>query len=70
MTGSYFEHAKVCIDANNNGKCDSGEASTYTDANGAYSLSGTGAITVEIGTDAFRNAPDKGTHTAITQPLV
>lgn len=51
VTGSYFEHAKVCIDANNNGKCDSGEASTYTDANGAYSLSGTGAITVEIGTD-------------------
>lgn len=70
VTGSYFEHAKVCIDANNNGKCDSGEASTYTDANGAYTLPGTGAITVEIGTDAFRNDPDTGAHTAITQPLV
>lgn len=70
VTGSYFEHAKVCIDANNNGKCDSGETSTYTDANGAYTLSGTGAVTVEIGTDAFRNDPAKGTHTAITQPLV
>ncbi|MCT7298220.1 acid phosphatase [Ralstonia sp. CHL-2022] len=70
VTGSYFEHAKVCIDANNNGKCDSGETSTYTDANGAYTLAGSGAITVEIGTDAFRNDPDKGTHTAITQPLV
>jgi len=70
VTGSYFEHAKVCIDANNNGKCDSGEASTYTDANGAYTLSGTGAITVEVGTDAFRNDPATGAHNAITQPLV
>ena len=24
VTGSYFEHAKVCIDANNNGKWDTG----------------------------------------------
>ncbi|MGN6651298.1 acid phosphatase [Trinickia sp.] len=70
VTGSYFEHAKVCIDANNNGKCDAGEASTYTDANGAYTLSGTGAIAVEIGTDAFRNDPATGAHTAITRPLV
>ncbi|WP_199032674.1 MULTISPECIES: acid phosphatase [Ralstonia] len=70
VTGSYFEHAKVCIDANNNGKCDSGEASTYTDANGAYTLAGTGAITVEVGTDAFRNDPATGAHNAITQPLV
>ena len=70
VTGSYFEHAKVCIDANNNGKCDSGETSTYTDANGAYTLSGTGAITVEVGTDAFRNDPATGAHNAITQPLV
>ncbi len=70
VTGSYFEHAKVCIDANNNGKCDSGETSTYTDANGAYTLTGTGAITVEVGTDAFRNDPATGAHNAITQPLV
>lgn len=70
VTGSYFEHAKVCIDANNNGKCDAGETSTYTDANGAYTLAGTGAVTVEIGTDAFRNDPATGAHTAITRPLV
>ena len=70
VTGSYFENAKVCIDANNNGKCDAGETSTRTDKNGAYTLSGTGPITVEIGTDAFRNDPDTGAHTAITQPLV
>jgi len=70
VTGSYFEHAKVCIDANNNGKCDSGETSTYTDANGAYTLAGSGAVTVEVGTDAFRNDPATGAHNAITQPLV
>ena len=70
VTGSYFEHAKVCIDTNNNGKCDSGEASTYTDANGAYTLPGSGAVVVEVGTDAFRNDPATGAHTAITRPLV
>ncbi|MHA6891238.1 acid phosphatase [Ralstonia pseudosolanacearum] len=70
VTGSYFEHAKVCIDTNSNGKCDAGETSTYTDANGAYTLTGQGAVTVEVGTDAFRNDPATGSHTAITRPLV
>lgn len=70
VTGSYFEHAKVCIDANNNGKCDAGEASTYTDAKGNYSLTGQGNVIVEVGTDAFRNDPDTGAHNAITEPLV
>jgi len=68
VTGSYFEHAKVCIDANANGKCDSGEASTYTDARGAFTITGTGAVVAEIGTDAFRNE-DGGAHTAVTRPL-
>ncbi|WP_426400041.1 acid phosphatase [Ralstonia sp. R-29] len=70
VTGSYFEHAKVCIDTNNNGKCDSGEASTYTDKDGAYTLPSSGAVAVEVGTDAFRNDPATGAHTAITRPLV
>ncbi|CAH0447229.1 hypothetical protein LMG10661_03294 [Ralstonia syzygii subsp. syzygii] len=70
VTGSYFEHAKVCIDANSNGKCDAGETSTYTYANGAYTLTSQGAVTVEVGTDAFRNDPATGSHTAITRPLV
>lgn len=69
MTGSYLEHTKICIDANNNGKHDPSEASTCTDVDGAYSLSGTGAITVGIDTDASRNDLDKGVHMAITQPL-
>src|SRR5690242_3555706 len=70
VTGSYFEHAKVCIDANSDGKCEAGEASTYTDANGAYKLAGQGPVVVEIGTDAYRNDPATGAHAAIIQPLV
>ncbi|MES2010139.1 MAG: acid phosphatase [Pseudomonadota bacterium] len=69
VTGSYFEHAKVCIDANNNGKCESTETSTYTDKNGAFTLTGQGAIAAEIGSDAFRN-DDTGGHAAVTRPLV
>jgi len=69
VTGSYFEHAKVCIDANNNAQCDSGEASTYTDAKGAFTVNGQGAVVAEIGTDAFRN-DDAGAHAAVTRKLV
>jgi len=70
VTGSYFRHAKVCIDSNNNGRCDSGEASTYSDDNGAFKLVGQGAVTVEVGTDATRYDPDTKVATAVTSPLV
>jgi acid phosphatase len=70
VTGSYFRHAKVCLDANANGRCDAGEASTYTDDNGAFTLSGKGAIVAEIGVDAKRYDPDAKTETAVTQPMV
>lgn len=70
VTGSYFRHAKVCLDNNHNGRCDTGEASTYTDSNGAFSLPGTGDMVAEIGTDATRYDPDTKTETAVTQPLV
>jgi acid phosphatase len=69
VTGSYFEHAKVCIDANSNAQCDSGEASVYTDAKGAFTLNGQGPVVAEIGTDAFRN-DDAGNHAAVTRKLV
>ncbi|WP_420992834.1 acid phosphatase [Cupriavidus sp. 30B13] len=68
VTGSYFEHAKVCLDANGNGKCDTGEANTFTNQQGAYTLTGTGAVVAEIGTDAFRN--DGSAHNAVTRPLI
>ncbi|WP_454766618.1 acid phosphatase [Cupriavidus campinensis] len=69
VTGSYFEHAKVCIDANNNAACDSSETAAYTDANGAFTLTGLGAVVAEIGTDAFRN-DGAGGHAAVTRKLV
>lgn len=70
VTGSYYRHAKVCLDTNNNGRCDAGETSVYTDNNGAFSLQGQGAVTVEVGTDAVRFDPDTNTATPVTQPLV
>ncbi|MDF3834717.1 acid phosphatase [Cupriavidus basilensis] len=69
VTGSYFEYAKVCIDANNNGKCDGDETSTRSDKNGAFTLTGQGAVVAEIGTDAFRN-DGAGGHAAVSRPLV
>ncbi|MGJ7611656.1 MULTISPECIES: acid phosphatase [unclassified Variovorax] len=70
VTGSYYRNAKVCIDANNNGRCDTGEASTTTDANGAFTLDGQGAVVAEIGTASKRFDPATNTETAVTQPLV
>ncbi|CAG2150789.1 hypothetical protein LMG31506_04292 [Cupriavidus yeoncheonensis] len=69
VTGSYFEHARVCIDANNNAQCDSGEPSTFTDARGAFTVSGQGPVVAEVDTDAFRN-DDAGGHAAVTRKLV
>ncbi|QEL56242.1 acid phosphatase [Chromobacterium paludis] len=70
VTGSYFRHAKVCLDQNGNGHCDSGESFVYTDNNGAFSLQGSGSILVEVGTDATRYDPDTKTETKVTDPLV
>ena len=70
VTGSYFRHAKVCLDANGNGRCDSNESSTTTDDNGAFTLKGEGAVVAEIGTDAKRFDPATGTETAVTRALV
>ncbi len=69
VTGSYFEHAKVCIDTNNNAACDSGEASTFTDAKGAFTLNGQGPVVAVIDTDAFRN-DEAGSHAPVTRKLV
>lgn len=69
VSGSYFEHARVCLDTNTNGQCDTGEASVFSDAKGAFTLPGTGAVVAEIGTDAFRN-DDSGNRAAVTRPLL
>ncbi|AXE34257.1 acid phosphatase [Chromobacterium phragmitis] len=70
VTGSYFRHAKVCLDRNVNGRCDAAELSTYTDDNGAFSLSGQGDVVAEVGTGAVRYDPDTKTAAPVTDPLV
>src|ERR1700712_1286352 len=70
VTGSYFRHAKVCIDANSNGRCETSEVSVYTDDNGAYALAGRGAVVAEIGVDARRYDPDTNKESAVAQPMV
>ncbi|WP_295173837.1 acid phosphatase [Variovorax sp. SCN45] len=70
VTGSYYRNAKVCIDANNNGRCDPSETTAITDANGAFTLYAQGPVVVEIGTSSKRYDPVTKTETAVTQPLV
>ena len=64
LAAGYYQGAQVCVDANNNGKCDSGEAPVTTDAKGAFtiSLSAKAALIADIGTGATNTAD--GTHPA------
>ncbi|MGN5476160.1 hypothetical protein ACTMU2_01440 [Cupriavidus basilensis] len=41
MLGSYIQNAKVCIDLNDNGKCDTSEPSATTDSKGKFSIGDT-----------------------------
>ncbi|ANN70877.1 alkaline phosphatase family protein [Bordetella bronchialis] len=58
IDAAYFQNARVCIDANGNGKCDAAENPAVTDANGAFTLK-TAAISpllADIGTDSTNTA--------------
>ncbi|VTY28169.1 Phospholipase C 3 [Xylophilus ampelinus] len=70
VTGSYYRNATVCIDTNNNGRCDGGEPSTTTDDEGAFTLQGQGAVVAEIGTGAQRYDPATGAVTPVMRPMV
>lgn len=58
LAAGYYQGAVVCIDANNNGKCDSGETQATTDSKGAFSLgaASAGALIADIGTNATNTA--------------
>lgn len=58
IQAGYYQNAKVCVDANNNGVCDSGEAPVTTDAKGAFSITlpANAALIADIGTDATNTA--------------
>jgi len=55
----YYQGAMVCVDANNNGKCDASENPVMTDAKGNFSLpnaSGLQPLLVDTGTTAINTA--------------
>jgi hypothetical protein len=58
----YYSGAKVCADANDNGKCEAGEPATTTDASGHFTLNAASSAPViaDIGTSATNTA----NHTA------
>jgi hypothetical protein len=58
LSGGYYQNAVVCIDANNNGKCDSGETQATTDAKGAFTITASSAspLIADIGTSATNTA--------------
>ncbi|WP_085315677.1 hypothetical protein [Derxia lacustris] len=70
VVGSYFQNALVCIDANGNAACDSGETSARSDSAGKFSLKGSGAVVAEIGTDARELDPATSAASAVTAKLV
>jgi hypothetical protein len=58
ISAGYYQGALVCVDANNNGKCDASENPATTNNKGAFSLgaSTVGPILVDIGTGAINTA--------------
>ena len=59
IKAGYYSGAVVCIDANGNGKCDSGETQTTTNSSGQFSLStitSNTALLADIGTSATNTA--------------
>jgi hypothetical protein len=58
IVAGYYSGAMVCVDANNNGKCDASENPVTTDAKGNFTLSTTAnaALIADIGTTATNTA--------------
>jgi hypothetical protein len=58
LAAGYYQGAKVCADANNNGKCDDAENPVTTDASGKFTLSlpAASALIADIGTGATNTA--------------
>ena len=65
----YYQHARVCLDANSNGRCDRREQTTTSDAGGAFVLRGSGPVVAEIGTRATLHDPATGAATRVTHAL-
>jgi acid phosphatase len=64
-----YRHAKVCIDANLNGRCDAREVSATTDDQGRFSLPRDGALVAEVGRDATLVDPATGAAAPVRRAL-
>ena len=55
IAAAYYQGAKVCVDANGNGACDTSENPATTDSKGKFTLSvpANAALIADIGTDAI-----------------
>ncbi|MFT4064505.1 alkaline phosphatase family protein [Paraburkholderia sp.] len=58
IKAGYYAGATVCLDANGNGKCDTGEANATTDSSGHFSLQSTasGQLIADVSTKATNTA--------------
>lgn len=71
LHGAKLANTQVCLDANLNARCDSGEASTTTNNLGEFSLPATGAVVAQTGKSVYR-APAQNTAavSALTTEIV
>ena len=67
---SYYRHAQVCADANNDGACGAGEATATTDDNGAFVLTDAGRspLVADISTHATINSHAVSRHLVLRAP--
>jgi hypothetical protein len=58
LSAGYYQGALVCIDANGNGKCDTGETQATTGSKGEFSITtgSSAALIADIGTGATNSA--------------
>ena len=55
LVGSFIENARVCMDANKNGQCDTGEIEVCSAKDGSFTLPAVAGadLVADVGTDAF-----------------
>ena len=70
VDGKVYAHARVCVDRNGNARCDPGEPSVFSGADGGFRLAGGGAIVAEVGKSAFLVDEAAHTRVAVTRALV
>jgi len=68
--GLVYEHARVCVDRNANGRCDAGERAVMTGADGRFALKGGGPLVAEVGAGAWRVDRASGARTPVARALV